>query len=653
MKQKNKKISNISYRYRRKTLKGRLNKSLSVTSFISVMISLISVLLIIFLIINPIGYYLTDSISSKIHKNYLIYDSINNDNQSVLKNEELEKIRKSNFDEMSELDRIYGNTESDIAIDDGKYNNIIFNNIMKLNFDEIIKKSENEFKPFDSTKIKLIRKDLIESEKSEIKIKGDLITNVTISDTEKKLILASTYLALNDIDHFLALGETIGINWVNIRLEVNNEEIFKIPRNYDLENATYTEKKFSDLHSSIPIVDRHGKIVGELITSLNTSTLMIVFIPIVILFILIAGMTLFIVKILILPLTTTILKPINILNKELKKIAEHDLIECEDIKIEQKKPPTEIRKLIDYSNTIIAKLQFSHHTLENQRDELESQNAELDAQKDELSAQNNELMTSQEKLRKAQGQLVQSEKLASMGQLTAAIMHEINTPLGAVHSNNQMNAMMLDKLSIKLEENDYDGALKVIEKLRRSSKTTDDATKRVGEIIKNLKNFSRIDQAKFQNADITEGIKSVLVLTSNLWKNKVIIHESYEMLPLIRCYPSMLNQVFMNIIVNAIQASDKNDDIYIQTEFDDVYVYLTIRDNGSGIKKNHLEHIFDSGFTTKPKDEGTGLGLSISKDIIDKHCGYIEAFNNDDKGTTFKITLPIEQSDKICKESGQ
>ena len=183
--------------------------------------------------------------------------------------------------------------------------------------------------------------------------------------------------------------------------------------------------------------------------------------------------------------------------------------------------------------------------------------------------------------------------------------------------------------------------------------TTDDATKRVGEIIRNLKNFSRIDQAKFQNADITEGIKSVLVLTSNLWKNKVTIHESYEMLPLISCYPSMLNQVFMNIIVNAIQASDKNDDIYIQTEFDDVYVYLTIRDNGSGIKENHLEHIFDSGFTTKPKDEGTGLGLSISKDIIDKHCGHIEAFNNDDKGATFKITLPIEQSDKICKESGQ
>jgi|GEM_PF-697754 len=645
MKQNNsndKKKLKMTYRHRRKTLKGRLHKSLSLTSFISVSISLISILIILFMIIKPIGQYLTDSINNKIYKNYVMSSEIINDYQT--KDNSLEQIAK-------------------------------------LSFDDIIELSENSFTGFDESKLKEVHQELLDYDKSEIIVWGDIVEDVVISDSEIKTVLASTYLALQDIDSFISLGETIGVNWVNVRFLVNDEEIFKIPRSYDYENASYTEKKFSDIQSSIPIIDKRGIVVGELTTSLNTSVLTIVFVPIVILFIIVAGMTLLIVKILILPITTALLKPISVLNKELKKIAENESVECEDIKIEQKKPPTEIKQLIDYSNTIMDKLQSSHHILENQRDELETQNheldvqkeeleaqnieldaqkeeleaqnVELDAQKEELSAQNHELMTSQEKLRKAQGQLVQSEKLASMGQLTAAIMHEINTPLGAVQSNNQMNGMMLDKLSIKLEENDYDGAIKVIEKLRKSSKTTDDATKRVGEIIRNLKNFSRIDQAKFQNADITDGIKSVLVLTSNLWKNKLTIHESYETLPLISCYPSMLNQVFMNIIVNAIQASDKNDDVFIKTEFDDVYVYITIKDNGSGIKENNLEHIFDSGFTTKPKDEGTGLGLSISKDIIEKHCGHIEAFNNEDKGSTFKITLPIQQSVEVCKESGQ
>jgi len=470
-----------------------------------------------------------------------------------------------------------------------------------------------------------------------------LVSGATISEEEKKVILASTYYALQDIDHFLSLGETIGINWVNIRLTVDETEIFKIPRDYNLENTSYTEKKFSEIQSITYIVDRYDNIVGEIVTSLNTSVMFMVLMPIIILFLIIASMTLIIVRILVLPLQHNILKPVHVLNEELKKIAEYNELECEDITIEQKKPPTEIKELIDYSNTIINKLQSSNHLLESQRDELEAQNIELDAQKEELSAQNEALIDSQERLKNAQNQLVQSEKMASMGQLTAAIMHEINTPLGAVKSNNQMIKMMLDKLKSNLDENEFDKALIIVDKIKKSSEITDDASNRVSEIIRNLKNFSRIDQAEFQNSDINEGIKSVLVLTSNLWKNKVNIIESYGQIPLISCYPSMLNQVFMNIIVNAVQACDKNGQIKISTYLNESNVDIIIEDNGYGIKKSDLNHIFESGFTTKPTNEGTGLGLSISKDIIEKHKGLIEAYNNETSGTTFKISLPIKQ----------
>lgn len=612
MKEKNKIKEKMSYSRRRRTLKNKLHRSLSFTSFLSITISLISVLILLALLVQPMGHFLTDSINNKINRNYMQSHEFEMD-----QNNNMLKILQSN------------------------------------SFEEIIELSDNKFTALNHIKQEKNRKKILALQKNEIEVYGDSVLNVTISETEKKTILASTYYALQDIDHFLSIGETLGVNWVNVKLSIDGIEIFKIPRDYESENITFTQKKFDEIQSITYILDKNSHVVGELVTSLNSSVMFIILLPIMVLFGMIALMTLIVVRVIVLPLQYKILKPLNVLNIELKKIAEYDLIEYNTITIEQKKPPTEIKELIDNSNTIINKLRFSNHLLETQKDELESQNTELDvqkesleeqnieldAQKEELSAQNNEVMASQEKLKNAQNQLVQSEKMASMGQLTAAIMHEINTPLGAVKSNNQMIQMMLKRLENEIGENE--DALNIIKKLLKSSHITDDATERVVEIIRNLKNFSRIDQANFQISDLIEGLKSVLVLTSNLWKNKVNIHESYGELPLVSCYPSMLNQVFMNIIVNAIQACEKNGDIYIKTRRDENNVFIIIEDNGSGIKTSHLNHVFDSGFTTKPKNEGTGLGLSISKNIIDKHNGKIEVFNNEDKGSTFKITLPI------------
>jgi signal transduction histidine kinase len=147
--------------------------------------------------------------------------------------------------------------------------------------------------------------------------------------------------------------------------------------------------------------------------------------------------------------------------------------------------------------------------------------------------------------------------MASVGQLTAAITHEINTPLGAIHSNAQIFDMLLNKLmgfnSINNDKELGDTA----QQMKEANDISIMACDRVSQIIKSLKNFSKIDQAEFQEADLDEGVRSVLVLTSNLWKRKITIHEEYGSLPMVRCYPGLLNQVFMNLVVNAIQSIEK------------------------------------------------------------------------------------------------
>jgi signal transduction histidine kinase len=607
----------VNRKSRRRSLRRRLQNSLTLSSFLSIGIALVSIMALLFMLISPIGNYFTGSISNKIYKSYVT---------------STEGMNKYNYIEES-----FDNSNDDFEIND------------EVTFEEIMNFAENRNYGLELTddmdiNISELHKRLGYSEENEIIIWGDIVEGTAISDAEKIAIALSSYSALGEADEVLVLSKLFQFDWVNINLSINNEKIFKIPNKIDTEKVNYTNEKFNEINSVIPVVDKYGNKIGELVVSLHTSVLAVIIVPIVMLFLIIAIMTFIIVKILLLPFIYNLLKPIAVLNNELKNIAEYDLVNSCNIKIVQKKPPTEIKNLINYSNTIIGKLQTSYHSLENVNDELEAQNEELDMQKEELEAQNHELMESQQKLKSAQAQLVQSEKLASMGQLTAAIMHEINTPMGAVQSNNQMLDMMLTKLKSEIESKDYEGASKIIGKMVKSNRISVDAANRVNEIIRNLKNFSRIDQAEFQKTDITEGIRSVLVLTSNLWKNKVTVHENYKSLPMINCYSSMINQVFMNIIVNAIQASEKNGNIYIETSYDEKNIYVSIKDEGTGINEKDLAHLFDEGFTTKPEDEGTGLGLSISKDIINKHNGKIEAFNNEDKGSLFKMTLPIEQN---------
>ncbi len=268
------------------------------------------------------------------------------------------------------------------------------------------------------------------------------------------------------------------------------------------------------------------------------------------------------------------------------------------------------------------------------------------------------------KLDEAQNQLLQSEKMASLGQLAAGVAHELNNPIGFVHSNlGTLESYLKDIFEIvsacedaarqtgnsadfasiaalKMEK-DFDYIRQDIFNLMIESK---DGLQRVRSIVQNLKDFSRIGDISWTWADVHAGIESTLTIVWNelKYKCKVIKHYAND-LPNIRCLPSQLNQVFMNLLVNAAQAIESAGEITIATErLDDQSIRIRISDTGKGIPEAHLQRVFEPFFTTKPIGKGTGLGLSIAYGIITKHQGKIEVESTVGTGTTFTMTLPID-----------
>ncbi|NEN89516.1 MAG: hypothetical protein F6K48_11660, partial [Okeania sp. SIO3H1] len=287
------------------------------------------------------------------------------------------------------------------------------------------------------------------------------------------------------------------------------------------------------------------------------------------------------------------------------------------------------------------------------------------------------------KLQLTQTQLIQSEKMSSLGQLVAGIAHEINNPINFIYANikyadNYANELMyLIKLyqkscnpSPEIEEESEKIDLEfILEDLPQLLKSMEVGTERIYEIVKSLRNFSRLDEAEMKPVNIHEGIDSTLLILNNRLAPKVgkqinVIQE-YGDLPKIYCYVSQLNQVFMNILVNGIDAleeaiakdkfSESNEQqiptIKIQTKVvDKNLVTITISDNGMGIKEQVRNKIFDPFFTTKPVGQGTGIGLAISYQIIvDKHGGRIFCNSQEGKGTEFIIEIPIQNNTRKFK----
>ena len=304
------------------------------------------------------------------------------------------------------------------------------------------------------------------------------------------------------------------------------------------------------------------------------------------------------------------------------------------------------------------------------KDELSNLAGEIN---DMISAREN----AQRELNASQTQLVQAEKMASLGQMVAGLAHEINTPLGYVRSSietlqefnleSQTMAQQFKETHNKMMNGDLSDIELIMQ--RNDQKLNSDALTegfktekilfnsalegidRIGDLVNSLKNFSRLDEAAMKEADINDSLDNVLRISNHIIKNLVKVEKNYGVIPQVLCYPAQLNQVFMNLIVNAAHACESKKDLLpdfkgivkLQTLAKDGMILVRITDNGIGIPEENLTRIFEPFFTTKTVGEGTGLGLSIAYQIIEKHSGKILVESKPGNGTTFTVQIPIEK----------
>jgi len=252
-------------------------------------------------------------------------------------------------------------------------------------------------------------------------------------------------------------------------------------------------------------------------------------------------------------------------------------------------------------------------------------------------------------LRETQGQLVQSEKMRSLGQLVAGVAHELNNPIGFVHANLQLLEDYVDRLTREdVGEERREKASAAIEKLLSRSR---EGTERVKQIVQDLRTFSRTDHADLQQVSLSEEIDRTLTLMEPRLKGGVEVVRDYAELPQVRCFAGQLNQVFMNLLMNACDAMEGRGTITVRTRREDEGVRLEFSDDGPGMPEEVQQRIFEPFFTTKPVGQGTGLGLSLSHGIIERHGGTMVLESEPGEGTTFTLHLPLEPPPEAAAEA--
>lgn len=280
----------------------------------------------------------------------------------------------------------------------------------------------------------------------------------------------------------------------------------------------------------------------------------------------------------------------------------------------------------------------------------------------DLEARNAELASGKAELERLQAQIIHSEKMASLGQLAAGIAHELNNPVGFIYGNMDVLNDCIGGLTRLLsyydkaelpasisagaarlkDEIDYEATLEDLSSIVADCR---DGAQRIRDIVQNLRTFSRLDEAEFKKTDVHEGIDSTVRLLSRYYSSdNITLIRNYGTLPPIDAFSGQLNQVWMNLLVNAAQAvggKEGGGEVSITTTAFEETVVVAIKDTGGGISPEHLNRIFEPFYTTKSVGEGTGLGLSISFGIVERHGGSIKVDSEINKGTTFSVTLPI------------
>ncbi len=297
--------------------------------------------------------------------------------------------------------------------------------------------------------------------------------------------------------------------------------------------------------------------------------------------------------------------------------------------------------------------------------------SELKRIEKELIEKNEQLEEALNKAREMQAHLILTEKMASIGQITAGVAHEIKNPLGFIKSNISPLKrdvsdllLLLEKYEAVIREQNLQDKFTEIETLKSEMDFSDtvgeihllikgikEGAGRTTQIVKSLGNFSRMEEEQLAKGNIHEGIDSTLTLLSSELAAGITIKKVYGDLPEIECYPGKLNQVFMNILSNAIQAIDGKGEISIETTLVGKNVIIKVKDSGMGMPGDVKKRIFEPFFTTKKMGKGSGLGLAISYNIISQHHGKIDVNSEPGKGTEFILAIPIKQPDEELTEN--
>lgn len=292
--------------------------------------------------------------------------------------------------------------------------------------------------------------------------------------------------------------------------------------------------------------------------------------------------------------------------------------------------------------------------LDQLNEELMSSNEELSTLNEALSRQKEELAATLEELKRTQDKLIQSEKMASLGIVSAGIAHEINNPLNFISSGTQGIEVVMKEIDLLFQEMFLAGEIKNVEKslqlrdlfgdMKQLITSMHTGVERTSEIVKGLRVFSRMDPEKKSYADVHELIEVALTILRNKYKNHITIDRKFGDVPKVKCYPGKLSQVFLNLLMNAIQAIREKGVIEISTTMsdDEKQIMIVISDDGEGMPDQIKNKVFDPFFTTKTVNEGTGMGLSIVHSIISMHEGEVNFESLVNKGTIFRVLLPVE-----------